>query len=353
MTYRDIGCLGLAVALTASAGVVHPARAAKLVVAANGIDGAACGAAASPCRSINRAIANAAAGDTIEVGPGRYGDLNRDGDLDDPGDEVAATCLPVVCMIDVVKPVTIVSRRGASVTMLDGGRKAGTVVRVAASGAVFGKKSKGFTLLDSNSEGILVDGGSRITIAGNVSLGSPAGFRIMMGDHHTIEANRALDNGGVGFEFFGGVGHTITRNAAVGNGALGFNFASTDALVTRNVAVGNGTGIAINVAGVFAFDGPRLSTNVVTGNLHAGVSFGPFSASSAGIGPMTLTGNGTDGSNCGVLNGTTTVIATGVFWGSPLGPGPDPADDVCNVVGSTITTGPASTEVGFNLPAQR
>ena len=352
MTYRGIGWLGLAVALTWSAGVVNPAWAAMLVVAANGSDGDACGDATSPCRSINRAIANAAAGDTIEVGPGRYGDLNRDGDFDDPGDEVPATCLPVVCMVDVVKPVTIVSRRGASATMVDGGGKTGSVVRVAASGAVFGKKSKGFTVMGGNSEGILVDGGSRITIAGNLSLGSPAGFRITMGDHHDIEANRALDNG-VGFEFFGGVGHTITRNAAVGNGGLGFNFASTDALVTRNVAVGNGTGIAINAAGVFAFDGPRLSTNVVTSNLHAGVSFGPFSASSAGIGPMTLMGNGTDGSNCGVLNGTTTVIATSVFWGSPLGPGPDPADDVCNVFGSTITTDPASTEVGFNLPAQR
>jgi Right handed beta helix region len=353
MTYRGIGWLGLAVALTWSAGVVNPAWAAKLVVAANGTDGDACGDATSPCRSINRAIANAAAGDTIEVGPGRYGDLNRDGDFDDPGDEVPATCLPVVCMVDVVKPVTIVSRRGASVTLLDARHSSSSVVRVAASGAVFGKKSKGFTVTGGNSEGILLDGGSGVTIAGNTSLGSPTGFRII-GDDHTIDANRATDDNGVGFDFFGGEGHTVTRNAAVGNLGFGFNFFMTHALVTRNVASGNGTGIAVSVTGIFPFDGPRLLTNVVTDNVNAGVRFGPFSGSPSSIGPMTLMGNGTDGSNCGVRNESGgNIVTTSIFWGSPLGPGPDPADDVCNVSGSTTTIGIATTEVGFNLPAQR
>ena len=41
----------------------------------------------APCRSISRGIANAADGDTIVVGPGRYGDLDRDGTLSEPNEE--------------------------------------------------------------------------------------------------------------------------------------------------------------------------------------------------------------------------------------------------------------------------
>src|SRR6516162_9238145 len=55
------------------------AHGATLYVANNGLDGPSCGTKASPCRSITQGIANAAAGDTIIVGPGLYGDLNDDG----------------------------------------------------------------------------------------------------------------------------------------------------------------------------------------------------------------------------------------------------------------------------------
>ena len=61
--------------------------AATLHVANNGIDSDTCGAGSAPCRSISRAIVNAAAGDTIVVGPGRYGDLNGDGSFGGPGEE--------------------------------------------------------------------------------------------------------------------------------------------------------------------------------------------------------------------------------------------------------------------------
>jgi hypothetical protein len=40
-----------------------------------------------------------------------------------------------------------------------------------------------------------------------------------------------------------------------------------------------------------------------------------------------MAGNGpAAGFNCGVLAGETTLVADGNYWGSPLGPGPDPAD---------------------------
>jgi hypothetical protein len=77
------------------------AHAATLYVANDGIDPPGCvppvcivgkpcrcGAKASPCRSITCGIMSAAAGDTIVVGPGAYGDLNHDGTLGDlPGEE--------------------------------------------------------------------------------------------------------------------------------------------------------------------------------------------------------------------------------------------------------------------------
>src|SRR5262245_49331464 len=55
--------------------------------APNGVASPAGGAVAAPCRSISRALVIASAGDTIEVGPGRYGDIDRDGQAATDGDE--------------------------------------------------------------------------------------------------------------------------------------------------------------------------------------------------------------------------------------------------------------------------
>ena len=51
---------------------VPAASAAMLYVANNGVDSGSCGPKTKPCRSITQAIHNAAAGDHIIVGPGRY-----------------------------------------------------------------------------------------------------------------------------------------------------------------------------------------------------------------------------------------------------------------------------------------
>ena len=62
-------------------------RAATLYVANNGLDTNGCTAADSPCRTISHAIALAVAGDTVLVGPGRYGDLNLNGSYDGINEE--------------------------------------------------------------------------------------------------------------------------------------------------------------------------------------------------------------------------------------------------------------------------
>ena len=65
--------LGLALAIPTTA------TSATLQVANTGTDSPACGAA-TPCRSIRQASANAASGDTILVGRGLYSsDLDGDG----------------------------------------------------------------------------------------------------------------------------------------------------------------------------------------------------------------------------------------------------------------------------------
>jgi len=73
---------------------VAVADSATLNVANNGVDSDICGAASAPCRSISQAIANAADGDTVVVGPGRYGDLNGDGRLGGPGEEAVRRAAP-------------------------------------------------------------------------------------------------------------------------------------------------------------------------------------------------------------------------------------------------------------------
>src|SRR5262247_2574920 len=64
----------------------------KLSVANNGIDSTTCGSSGAPCRSISQAIAHASEGDTVVVGPGRYGDLNGNRILGEVGEEPRGRC---------------------------------------------------------------------------------------------------------------------------------------------------------------------------------------------------------------------------------------------------------------------
>jgi hypothetical protein len=72
-----------------------------------------------PCRTISQAIALARPGDKIIVGPGRYGDLDGDGHFGEAGEESAP--IGCDCVIDVDRAVSIESRDGQSVTILDAG----------------------------------------------------------------------------------------------------------------------------------------------------------------------------------------------------------------------------------------
>ena len=96
------------------------ARGATRYVADTGTDGPACGLdAATACRSITQAIALAAPGETILVGPGRYGDLNRNGVLGDiAGEETGSHACG--CVLSINKTVIVISSAGTAVTTIDG-----------------------------------------------------------------------------------------------------------------------------------------------------------------------------------------------------------------------------------------
>ena len=78
------------------------AHAAVQYVENYGVDSASC-AFASPCRTISRAVTNASAGDTIIVGPGRYGDIDGDNAFTTSGDEAAEIGSGCNCVLKVDK----------------------------------------------------------------------------------------------------------------------------------------------------------------------------------------------------------------------------------------------------------
>jgi parallel beta-helix repeat protein len=323
----------------------------KLSVANNGIDSATCGSSNAPCRSISQAIAHASAGDTIEVGPGRYGDLNGNRILGEVGEENAALgggC--DLCMININKRLTLVSTDGAAVTVIDAGGIEIRAVLIVADGVVFGGRGQGFTIANAGSIGLVVDNGtSDVTVVGNIAMhnGLFLNHGISIGGSgHTIRENIALGNIVAGFAI-GGSGHTVSDNVASGN-RIGFE-AFFSGQFTHNVASGNadGGGIIVNNAGII-----EIFRNAVIGNEGTGIQ---VSNRDATITENNIFGNGTLGNNCGLLSLSGTVfMAPNNFWGAASGPGPDPADAVGAACGGNpdpTIVDPVATKP-FNIPVR-
>jgi len=319
----------------------HAVQAATLTVANNGLDSDTCGSSAAPCRSISQAIAHASEGDTLVVGPGRYGDLNGNGSFGDPGDEDAEVGGGCTCMVKINKPLKLVSSDGAAVTVLDvGGADLGAVV-IQADSVVFGKQGQGFTLAQARREGLLLQA-NNVTVVGNVAIGSGTNgndaFSID-GSGHAISHNVALGNARAGFGVHGS-GHVVSDNVASGN-RFGFDLTFSGQF-THNVASSNGDtgGIAVNARGL------DIHRNAINGNEGRGIMV--FSSDM----PLTennIFGNGTNEDNCGIINNTGTVLmAPNNFWGAATGPGPDPADAVCGGHPDLTLVDPVATKP-FNI----
>jgi hypothetical protein len=257
--------LGVLAALVALAG---PAHARSLTVAGHGADADGCGTAALPCRSISQAIRLAAAGDTIVVGPGRYGDLSDNATFGEPGDETApAAC---GCLILVDKRVTIVSRDGAYATVIDANGAPRDLVRIAASGAVFGRARQGFTLMNAAGAGLVVAGDAKIQgvrVEGNLVVRNGAianGQGISTRAERTTFQNNAVA-GSDGPGFFVASVPVISANDILGNLGPAITTGMTTTATGNNI-VGNSRawveGVAFGGAcGVFVDEGETLLAN--------------------------------------------------------------------------------------------
>ena len=328
-------------ALLAALLVAAPAGAATVYVGQEGTDSGSCGAKATPCRSISRGIAVAGSGDTVRVGPGRYGDLNGDGAFDDPGDEAAELGSGCDCMIRVEKQVSLLSEAGAGATVIDGAGIAPTLVAITANGAVFGRANQGFTLTASGPN----------QLQGALEVSSATGV--------TIAGITAAGNTGIGFSVEGD-GHTLSDNRAHQN-YLGFLVAGGGISLARNLASSNEFGLQIEGQGI------ELKDDVLAANRSAGLVVVNASTDvvlnrvqvlgNGGVGivaaaPVVLRGGRIVGNDAGDMNCGVSVVAggaldaEGVFWGSAAGPGDDPADLVCQETGTTVDTDPPAKKPG-------
>lgn len=330
----SLGCL-LAFCATA-------APAATLLVAPNGVDSGSCGAKAAPCRTITRAITNAGINDTVLVAPGRYGDVN--GSLSISGaDEETPNVNGCGCVLEIGKRVTVVSRDGAAATVIDGGKAGLHTVRISADGAVFGKKNKGFTITGAAGGGnagldVVANG---TTVTGHVFFDNPTGI-FVEGSRNLIGSSRFFVKNSDGIVVTG-EDNVITESAVSGtSGVTGFGFSLNGNRNTVRGVFATGNAIGISLFGT----GHVVSGSVVVRNTVVGVDMAG-TGQSATIAKTTMHSNGGPlQGNCGLsLSGmSSTVVATGNYWGAPTGPGPDPADDVCISVSGTAVTTPFATK---------
>jgi len=360
--------LGAAAFIAAMPAAPASGAAAKWYAANNGLDTSPC-TTSMPCRSITRALTMAAPGDTIEVGPGIYGDIDGSGTLGDfPGEETSAGC-----MISITSRVTILSKDGAGSTVLDGAAMAVVCITTAgASGTVFGKLNKGFTIRNSagtgphdiGGTGLSLDGADGVKVEGNIAIGTQSGMSMgfavagstltkgatfksnIASDWETgffvgpteglvLTGNLATRNaGGIGimaaFELqYPLTGGVVTKNSAIANLGPGFDIwdVSVPFTFSKNTALGNDTGVYVKGPGAVT-----LSTNNLFGNgdRGAGANCGLYLDNRSGSAPLTVNGSGN-------------------FWGAAAGPGANPADLAGGVGcssdaggGITLTTTPVA-----------
>jgi len=312
------------------------APAGTVIVAANGVDGGACGAKTSPCRTITRAIANAGVDDTVVVGPGRYGDVNGNTSIGG-ADEEEPNVNGCGCILDVGKRVTVVSRDGASATIIDAGKTSFDLVRVSADGAQFGQKNKGFTLTRTKSGFDALDvTANDAGVGGHIVSGNEFFGYNVEGSRNTITASRL--SGGAEGVVVTGDDNVITDTVATGTGNAGFNINSNRNSLRGVVAIGNAIGIAL------AGSGHTVTASTSIANTVEGID---VLATNAVITKTNVIGNSTGAptDNCGIAtSAAVTVTATKNYWGAATGPGADPADDACEKQGGTIITSPFATK---------
>jgi parallel beta-helix repeat protein len=324
------------------------ARANTLYVSNGGTDDLACGTTGSPCRSISQAIHNAGSGDTVIVAPGSYGDVDSNGTFNSPGDE-AGPQTSCGCLINIDKTITLLSTKGADVTVINGAYQNLTTVLITANGTAFGAPQKGFTVTGGNgAAGVRVSAANDVKVAGIRSIGNTRGFQVTTdATNNTFTGNVAILNDAEGFRL-AGFSDSVLRNVITDNGDNGVTSLEDKAVIVNNVVTGNGTDGIQMAAGS---TGNTIERNSTLANTR----FGIFLAAGAGavITRNNIYGNNAGGgqyantskANCGIGNDTGgAVVLDNNFFGGPNGPGNDPADLVCDFRFSTTTSKSVATK---------
>jgi len=339
-------------------------------VANNGVDTSHCGGEATPCRSINQAFSIAQNGDTILVGPGLYGDLNDDGDFDDPGEEHGSN----ICLICINnKAISIYSTDGAEATTIFTSDNPSSgpdlAVDIRGDGVRLGAVGHGFTISGQINVGIQVTGATHTYVVGNIVRMRGLGIWLQACDGPIVASDNVASGSRDGFWFSKAVGvdgrscndagrAVVRRNVATDNYGIGFQFFSQPGLVfEQNVSTRNGTGavtffsdvrmrdnviVANHGAGIVnSQNGQTILHNVIVGNSGPGVIVNGSEETPTEIRENNIFGNDADGSNCGITNASNThVDAKFNYWGKSSGPGANPADNAgpgstCDQAGTT------------------
>jgi hypothetical protein len=210
-----------------------------------------------------------------------------------------------------------------------------TVVRITAAGAVFGDQNRGFSVVSSQpgfagvANGITVSSEEAVTVAGNRLHNQRAtAIRVERGAQHIVWQNEiAVSALGL---YVGGRSTTVHGNVVAG-GNVAVELAETGHVVESNVFVGV-SGPAIIAAGELHI----LRFNSILGTQFSSSGIDVFSAT-LGIHENNIYGN----TGCGIRNDSGGLVdATNNFWGASTGPGPAPADEICDVAGGLTITAP-------------
>ena len=310
-----------------------PVRADTLFVGVTGSDAAPCGAK-SPCRSISRALALAAEGDRIVVGPGRYGDLDGDGVLGEAGEETPTPGCG--CMLAVNKPVSLTSSHGSAATVIDArGVDVATNVLLLMTEGEVGRPGKGFTITPtarSACTALAIDSvnidvrGNQIAKDAASPTGGGSGIRtVPFPEPMVIEGNQ-VTGFTIGMQIEG-TGKVVRRNQVALNEV---GIAADHGTIDGNV-------VTANVRGIDSAGSARIVNNTLYGNTELALF---ISAGFTGV----IAGNNIAGSDsiCDLYNnGVPTLVAAGNWWGAATGPAPG---RVCNGIGVTTTFAPFATK---------
>lgn len=290
-------------------------------VANDGIDGQTCGARSDPCRSITRAIINASENDVIIVGPGVYGDLDKDGVLGGVGEEVAR-CGAMIC---VDKAVWVVSREGAWRTVIDatGVSSPTNAVRLW-NDVKFGKVNGGFTIRGARNHAVQT-AAKNVWIIGNIATVAAVGFAAIEGSSDCRVVGNLSENNNHGFVVFGR-SHRVELNVAQSNTGAGFWLIGNRHWLRSNMALGNDHGVLVADGSNHTFTRNAFLANSRAGALIVQNATGVVMKRNNIFG----NGEGLGGTlNIGLSNTSGgRVLATNNYWGSAMGPGSNPSDEI-------------------------